>query len=195
MELIGLKPLYSSMIMQNLKRTKFSVTINNAIFELIYFIDSVPHTLAIGVRNENLFFMVEVKKGFIINPYLGKKFGLIYKILGLSPNGASSFSPKNFYDEINKGIPSTTSPKNTPKPYDIAAYRPKVEESHKIYFCGWLDNNVRNEKVRPKNLIKTQQWLDQEAYEMCKKYNISSCWSPHKSKEKSITKPTSILKK
>ncbi|WP_338657032.1 DUF6037 family protein (plasmid) [Sporosarcina psychrophila] len=189
MNLTGLKPLYSSMIQQNIKRTLFRVNLNGAVFELIYFIDSSPHILAIGVRNTEVYFQIEVKSGFVINPYLGKNYGLIYKILGLSPNGSTSFGPKKFFDEINQGIPPITGPKNVPKPSDVAPYRTNVEESKKIYFYGWNDNDIRNNRVSPENLEKTRLWLGEEAYEMCKAYNISSRWTDIISMEKPITKP------
>ncbi|USK36476.1 DUF6037 family protein (plasmid) [Bacillus sp. F19] len=190
MELTGLKPLYSSMIELNLKRTKFSVIINNAVFEFIYFIDSLPHSLAIGVRNNNLYYEIEVKNGFRINPYLGEKYAQIYKILGLSPKGSSPFSPSKFYVEINKRIPTSTSSTNIPKTSDIAPFRRNVEEPDKIYFYGWRDNTTRKENVSAENLKKTRQWLGIEAYEMCKKHNISSCWTAEKSKEKLYGKPS-----
>src|SRR4051812_20219251 len=112
MKLSGLKPLYTSMKANNIKRTKFSININNVIFEIIYFIDSEPHSLAIGVRERNLFFEILVKQGFIINTYLGDKYATIYEILGLSPNSTTRFSPQKFYEEINKRIPTTTSINN-----------------------------------------------------------------------------------
>lgn len=54
MKLTGLEPLYNSMIEQDLQRVKFSITINKAVFSMIYIIDSTPHALAIGVRNKVL---------------------------------------------------------------------------------------------------------------------------------------------
>lgn len=189
MQLTGLEPLYNSMIEQGLQRVKFSITINKAVFSIIYIIDSTPHALAIGVRNKNLFFEVAVKKGFIINPYLGDKYGDICEALGLTSSPSQPFSPKKFYEEINSKIPNTTSPRQLPKPRDFAPYRKDVEEPEKIYFYDWRDNTIRGEKVRPKNLAKTKQWLSEEAYKMCKTYNISSCWTADPSKEKEFTLP------
>ncbi|NBJ71704.1 MULTISPECIES: hypothetical protein [Clostridia] len=67
MKLVGLKTLYNNMRMLDITRTKFNVSINNVIFEIIYFIDSLPHKLAIGIREVNLFFEIDVKNGFTIN--------------------------------------------------------------------------------------------------------------------------------
>lgn len=102
MKLSGLKPLYNSMKANNIKRTKFSININNVIFEIIYFIDSKPHSLAIGVRERNLFFEIKVKHGFVINTYLGDKYATIYEILGLSSNGTTPLVHKNFMKRLTK---------------------------------------------------------------------------------------------
>ena len=90
---------------------------------------------------------------------------------------------RNSTMKINKRIPKRADKRGVPKPRDVAHYRNNVEENEKIYFCGWWDNTVRNEKVQEKNLNKTRKWLSEEAYKMCKKKNISSCWTANQSKE------------
>ena len=172
------------MMEQGIKRTKFSIQINNVIFEAIYFIDSIPNSLAIGVRNENFYFEVNVQKNFHVSAYLGKNYGEICRILGLTPDKNNPYSPTKFFNEINKGIPSYVNKNNMPLPEDIASYRSNVEEADRIYFKGWLDNNLKTQKVRPENLEKTRLWLGEEAHQMCKKHNMSSCWTDKVSKKK-----------
>ncbi|GGI17959.1 hypothetical protein GCM10007380_40540 [Gottfriedia solisilvae] len=181
MELSGLKPLYASMKQQHLERVKFTVLINEVQFEVMYFIDEIPHSLGIGVRAHNFFFEIEVKKDFIINPYLGENYSKIYEILGLTASG-EAFSPVKFFNDINKGIPNSVNKSDVPMPNEIISYRNNVEEADKIYFWTWRDNNVRNEKVSPENLEKTRKLLSYEAYKMCKEKNISSCWTADRTK-------------
>lgn len=171
------------MLAQNMKRTKFRITINKAVFSIIYFIDSKPHKLAIGIHAKNVFFEIPVKKGFIIRAYLGEHYQDVYEALGLSPNSENPFGSRGFFEEINNRIPETTNPGNKPKPRDVIFFRRDVEEADKIYFCGWKDNDIRGEKLSDKNLHKTRQLLDEEAYIMCKTYNISSRWTDEPNKE------------
>lgn len=111
--------------------------INNVIFKTIYFIDSVPHSLAIGVVNENLFFEIPIEKGFRINTFLDKNtYNKICKILGITFDQDNPFSSKKFFDEIHKQIPTSVSLNNVPKSSDIAPFKNDVEEADKIYFCG-----------------------------------------------------------
>jgi hypothetical protein len=57
-----------------------------------------------------------------------------------------------------------------------------IEESEKIYFCEWFDNYKVRKKVKEINLEKTKQILRTDAYLMCKKKNISSCWTDDEEK-------------
>ena len=50
------------------------------------------------------------------------------------------------------------------------------EEETKIYFCGWRRNAV-GQNVRDKNLEKTRSAFGDAKAEMCKRKNISSCWT------------------
>lgn len=177
MELTALKPLYSNMMQQGIERAKFSVQINKVIFEIIYFIDSVPNSLAIGVRNENFYFEVNVQKNFHVSAYLGKNYGEICRVLGLTPNKSNPYSPTKFFNELNQGIPIRINKNNIPLPEQIAPYRSDVEEADRIYFKGWKPHSSNSGNVTDKNLKKTRLWLGEEAYQMCKKKNTSSCWT------------------
>ena len=62
---------------------------------------------------------------------------------------------------------------------DILKIIPKkrdIEEETKIYFCGWRRNAV-GQNVRDKNLEKTRSAFGDAKAEMCKRKNISSCWT------------------
>nr|WP_309248295.1 DUF6037 family protein [Bacillus nakamurai] len=71
--------------------------------------------------------------------------------------------------------------------HEIAELNPTYEDSEKIYFKGWRDNNIRGKKVR--NLQKTRECLGEEAYQICKAYNISSAWTKHKTESKEFYLP------
>nr|WP_283092957.1 DUF6037 family protein [Planococcus sp. MSAK28401] len=182
-----MKLLHSNMKKQQIKKAKFQSKINGIIFNNIFFIDSIPYKLAIGVRDKNLYFEIPVSSEFTIRPYLGDKYGEICKILGLKYDKNNPYSPKKFFESINIGIPSKVCLKDVPLPHEIAPYRSHVNQPEKIYFKGWWDNDLRGEKVQESNLEKTRALLDEEAYKMCKKHNMSSQWSDKSTDEKMVT--------
>lgn len=184
MQLTGLKSLYADMKRQKLERTIFKVLINNISFEVIYFIDSSPHSLAIGVKGKNFFFEIPVEKGFHIKTWLGENYSKVCEILGLKYDETNKYSSNKFFSEINKGIPSKVTNINIPTYKDIAPYRRDVEEADRIYFYGWKENDKTGGNVKPKNLEKTRAWLGENAFRMCKKYNVSSRWTDVSSDEK-----------
>ena len=58
----------------------------------------------------------------------------------------------------------------------VHVYR-DVEEADKVHLCGWRDNTVRKERVSAANLAKTRRLLGQAAYDLCRRRNLSTCWT------------------
>lgn len=182
MKLNGLISFHNSMKSNNLKRAKFIFTYNNVIFDVFFFIDETPYKLCIGVKAENFYFELDVKKGYIIDINIGNKYLKLLEILGLKFNKEKPFKTIYLFIELNKKIPKNISVNNKWKPNDLAKYKRDVEEAEKIYFCGWYDNEKVGKKVREENLEKTKAILGYEAYKMCKEKNISSCWTDNEDK-------------
>lgn len=87
------------------------------------------------------------------------------------------FTPLHFFEALNRRIPK----KFTMRPdykqvLKIAFKRRNIEEEDKIYFCGWR-RNASGQSVREKNLEKTRSAFGDEKAAMCKRKNISSCWT------------------
>lgn len=181
MRLDGLAKLYNDMKANDIKRYKFIFSYNNVIFDVFFFVDEQPFKLAFGVKAENFYFELEVNRGFIINPNIGDKYLKLIEVLGLKYNPQSPFKTIHFFSEFNQKVPQNADKKNKWQPHDTAYYKKNVEESEKIYFCGWFDNEKVGKHVKPKNLEKTKEVLGNEAYEMCSRKNISSCWTADKS--------------
>ncbi len=90
---------------------------------------------------------------------------------------AHKFVPYDFYKVLNERIPEKFAKR--PNYKDILKIIPKkrdIEEETKIYFCGWRRNAV-GQNVRDKNLEKTRSAFGDAKAEMCKRKNISSCWT------------------
>ncbi|AIG26118.1 DUF6037 family protein [Brevibacillus laterosporus] len=180
MKLTGMKELYADMKTKYIKRYKFAFVYKNVIFDVFFFIDEVPFKLIFGVKTHNFYFEMDVNNGFIINTNIGSKYIRLCNILGLKYDPKNPFKTFYLFTEFNKKIPKQADIKNTPIPSDIAYYRRDVEESEKIYFMGWKDNEKRKEKVSPENLNKTRLILGYDAYQICKKKNTSSRWTHDK---------------
>jgi hypothetical protein len=175
---------------QNIERYKFQYKNGKALFDILFFIDESPFILLFGVKSENFSFELEVKNGFIISTKLDNlTYKELCRVLGLTYNPNSVFKPEDFFVDFNRKIPATANTNNQPAPHDIAPYRSVAEDSDKIYFTRWLDNNTTNNHVTEKNLEKTKTLLGQKAYETCKRKNISSCWTDDPTKRRQITNP------
>lgn len=163
---------------QGIQRYKFIFTFNKVDFDVFFFIDEHPYKLSFGVLRHNFYFEVDVNIGFLINPILNPEiYKELIQILQLNYSISGPFSPIYFFEQFNKSIPNIAYRRFVPKPHEIARHIRNVEECDKIYFCGWLDNNIAGNHVQQSNLIKTQKLLSQDAYEMCKEKNISSKWT------------------
>ena len=177
LKLDGLKSPYVDMKEKKIKRCRFPFTFNNVHFDVFFFIDEIPFKLMFGVKAKNFYFEVDVHKGFIIDPNIGDKYLRLCEALGLKFNPNSPFKTVYFFSEFNKTIPKTIENNNYPRTNEIAYYRRDIEESEKIFFMGWKDNEKRGEHVRPENLRKTRLLLGYDAYLRCKEKNISSRWT------------------
>ncbi|EFU43417.1 hypothetical protein PVOR_03650 [Paenibacillus vortex V453] len=189
LKLTGLRELYADMRTKGIKRYKFGFTYNSVSFDIFFFADETPFKLMFGVKAHNFYFEVSVDKGFVIDTNLGDKYTQLRKILGLQYDPDNPFKTFYFFSEFNNRIPKHADDKNKPEPSDIAYYRRDIEESEKIYFMGWRDNEKLKEKVSPENLYKTRMLLDYGAYLICKRKNISSRWTPDKSLAQSFYLP------
>ncbi|MFR4162062.1 MAG: DUF6037 family protein [Paraclostridium sordellii] len=182
MKLDNLINLYNDMKQERINRCKFIFKYNNTVFDVFFFIDEVPFKLALGVRVKNFYLELDVKRGSEVNPYINdrKKYRELISVLELSYNSQTPFSPIYLFSKLNESIPKSIASTTKWKPQDTAQYKRDVEEADKIYFCGWVDNNLVNKKVREQNLKKTKEILGLQAYEMCKSKNISSKWTDRK---------------
>jgi hypothetical protein len=188
MKLDRLEPLYKSMRFHNIERYRFEHKVRVAVFDVFFFTDESPFLLLFGVKAKNFCFELKVKSGFVIDHQLdGLTYKGLCKVLELEYDPENPFSPWNFFSEFNSNIPKVAFANQKSKPQDVASYRRFSEEPDKVYFCGWRDNDKRDEKV--KNLAKTRTLLGEKAYQRCKDKNISSCWTANEKAAIEVTLP------
>jgi len=190
MHLSNLKQVYVNMRTNNIERYRFTFEYRNVKFDVFLLIDESPFILMFGVKAKNIYFEIEVKRGFNVNDTIPKEtYKKLCEALGLKYDPMNKFKPSDFFTEFNKRIPHKFNTRNKAKPHEIGTYRKKYEESEKIYFIGWRDNNIRNESVRPRNLEKTRTLIGEDAYNRCKDNNISSCWAGDPSRAIEVVLP------
>lgn len=115
------------------------------------------------------------------DPYLGHDMGNLMRILGIvGRHGGNPWSARKFLDHVQSssaGISSHWSSHRIRTALDLpAAYRKDVEESDKVYWCGWRQNPPGKHQSEA-NYQKTLRWLGGEIAELCRSMNVSTCWS------------------
>ena len=189
MKLTEIAPLLKDMGLKKVKQDKFAFTYNNVKFDVIILIDREPFEVLFGVVDENYFFALKLFKGYELENLSDEVFYKLCDILKLKPS-KEDFNSHKFLKYFAKHIPQKYSGKKI-EPEEIAIHKKGfINESDKIYFKGWLTHIRDGRNVR--NLEKTKALLGDEAYEYCKKHNISSCWSDKREDKKAYYPPNRI---
>lgn len=184
-----LRNLHVLMRQEDIKRYKFRFRYADVEFEAIFFTDQVPFSLLFGAIGTGFSFELNVKIGYDINCSLSNdKYYQLRKVLGIPKGMNNPFKVSDFVNEFKSRIPNKVTNSGKVMPQDVIRYRSNVEEANKIYFMGWRDNSLINEKVSPENLEKTRLLIGEDIYEICKRKNLSSKWTDKKRLEKPITK-------
>lgn len=173
----GLKTLHDDMKKKREERAIFPFEFKGKNFSCIFLTDIIPYRLyltTLGIHSE--VFELEIEKGYNAKCFIdGYKELIGYLEIKYDP--AHKFVPYDFYKVLNERIPEKFAKR--PNYKDILKIIPKkrdIEEETKIYFCGWRRNAV-GQNVRDKNLEKTRSAFGDAKAEMCKRKNISSCWT------------------
>lgn len=170
-------------------RCRFRFRLHAGEFDVFFFVDGNPYVLALGAIGHNFYFEIKIDPRTYETPAVFDKedYYSLCKILGLRRNPENKFTPSAFLQHLNDAIDGVEFYPVTPR--DLSPYRRDVEESAKIWFCGWLDNTTTGHHVTIANLTKTRRWLGEKAYLRCKEKNISSRWTDDQSKAKTFTLP------
>lgn len=186
MKLYQIYPLLQDMRRNEVKQDKFSFQYANLQFQVIFLIEREPYELLFGIVDHNFSFTLCLHRGFELDDMPDDVYFYLRRLMKLQKCDEVLTSYKLMQYFAAK-IPKKYSGRKV-EPHEIAVYKQRnVPESEKIYFKGWRSHETDGRHVQ--NLEKTRQWLGDEAYEYCKKYNISSCWSEHPSERKQYYAP------
>lgn len=178
MKLPGLSALYKQMKRDGEMRSKIEYKHGIVTFDVLFLIDETPFSLMFGAKGHNVSFEFKVGQGFAVNPTIPNDvYRALCNALGLVFDRENPFRISSFLQDFSNSVPHLLGTRTKAKPQDVARHRRYVEESDKIYFCGWRDNTKRSEHVTAKNLQKTRELLGEAVYLSCKARNISTCWT------------------
>ena len=168
------------------KQDKFSFRYANLQFQVIFLIEREPFELLLGVVDHNFSFTLCLHRGFELDEMPDDVYFYLRRLMKLQKCDEVLTSYK-FMQYFASRIPKKYSGKKV-EPHEIAVYKQRnVPEAEKIYFKGWRSHETDGRHVQ--NLEKTKKWLGNDAYEYCKKYNISSCWSDRQNERKPYYSP------
>jgi hypothetical protein len=177
MRLEVLDRLAASMRAQQIDVQLFEHRHGRGRFDVFFFVGQ-PSEMLVGARSADppLAFSVEVHPEGKFNPFLGDQYGLLCEFLGLRPNPENPFSPTAFFQQMELSIPLVAQHARVPPRAAIAQYG-RMEDSDKLHFVGWRDNTSRGTSVSKENLEKTRRLLGWSAFDLCRRGNVSSCWT------------------
>lgn len=186
MKLFEIKSLLQDMRRNKVKQDKFSFRYANIEFQVIFLIEREPYELLFGVVDHNFSFTLCLHKGFELDEMPDDVYFSLRRLMKLQKCDEVLTSYK-LIQYFASRIPKKYSGKKV-EPHEVAVYKQRnIPEADKIYFKGWRSHETDGRHVQ--NLEKTRLWLGNEAYEYCKKYNISSCWSNQPSERKTYYSP------
>ena len=186
MKLFNLKPLYYDCKEKNIYRQAFSFQYKNKDVSVLYLTDEIPHKIYLYFKETNVQFGLNIEKGFHMDDYLGDNYKLLVKGLNLPYDAYSPLKPSHFFTELNNHIPSEAFKARIPKPHEVVSFIPLVDDKL-IYFKCWRLLDRSKNTVTSENLNKIRLLIGEQAYQYCKKQNISATFTSKEYYKKSDT--------
>lgn len=185
-QLNGLRSLYRDMRKEKRAHEHFQVNYAKRLFDCIFYVDTDPFELLIGMVGEQWASVVKVERGFYASMDDTDFFALC-NLLNLNP-GKNTFTSSVFLQSIAKSAPSKVSPDLIPPDVHVKInpkIREQIDEADKIYFVRWSPQGKR----AARNFKKTEKLVGKAAADFCRSHNISSCWTDDPNKARKLTNP------
>lgn len=176
-EFTGLRTLHKDMMTKKEERATFPFEFKGKAFSCIFLTDIIPYRLYLTTLGLHpMVFELEIERGYKAKCFIDDYKSLI-EYLEIRYDPTHKFVPGDFFEALNKRIPKEFMRRPDYKHIiKIASKKRKIEEETKIYFCGWR-RNAPEQNVTEKNLEKTRSAFGDTKAELCKRKNISSCWT------------------
>lgn len=154
MQISGLKELHKDMRRNSVTRTQFQYIHNQVAFDVLFFTDSFPYKLLFGAIGEKCCFVVNVKPGYSIDPFLQPKsaYNDLCRVLGIEYDPENPFSTAKFFRHFAEAVPHTITTTKEPKTL-LNTQANLNDDGDKIFFSHWR-NNGDSSHVTGANLEK-----------------------------------------
>ncbi|EAG6774568.1 hypothetical protein FZX04_02005 [Listeria monocytogenes] len=176
MILENFKPLFTAMNKDGERRQRFTIEYNGVRVHILFLADLEPFLLMFGIQDTNEYFELEMNRNFEVSSFFAKDlYRKLIDIFNIRYDPNHKFTPNDFLDFVNNNVPNyryTEKIENS----DVLKYKRYVEDSDKIYFCGWIYHTTKS-NAQSSNLNKTRILLGEAAYNRCCERNISSKWT------------------
>ncbi len=176
-----LEQLHTDMQANSEDRVIFPFSYNHKDFSCIFLTDINPYRLYLtALGKENLSFEFSVDSKYRTDAYIDHYRELIsYLEIKYDPN--HTFKPIDFFDALNKKMPTRFTKKPSYKDVIRINSGKKVEKIGEPNFCGWRRSPTG--RVTEENLEKTRRAFGDKYAEMSRGKGISSCWTADDNKE------------
>ena len=186
MRAIAFKPLTADMKNNGIDKEHYCFDYNGFRFDVILSIISNGYEILVAIHAHNWGCVLNMDNNFIVEMPDSDYYSL-RAILHLNWK-TNHFNSSLFLQLLSKKAP-TRSSRTGVNYHELRQYLPyrHVEESNKIYFCGWNDHT--KDKRTARNFDKTEFYLGKKVADYCRKNNISSLWSDIPRDERNVTNP------
>ena len=186
MRAIAFKPLTDDMKNNGIDKEHYCFDYNGFRFDVILSIISNGYEILVAIHAHNWGCVLNMDNNFIVEMPDSDYYSL-RAILHLNWK-TNHFNSSLFLQLLSKKAP-TRSSRTGVNYHELRQYLPyrHVEESNKIYFCGWNDHT--KDKRTARNFDKTEFYLGKKVADYCRKNNISSLWSDIPRDERNVTNP------
>lgn len=178
MKCLKFSPLLRDMKANNIDKEHYSFVYNKLKFDVIIAITKVNYEILLAAHSVNWGCALEMNFDLEVE-MPNEVYRSLCDILHLSWQ-KDKFNSSKFLFLLSEKAPKKSSLQNVD--YQelrcYVRYR-SVEDSDKIYFCGWNDH-IKDRKTA-RNFDKTEFFFGLQAAEYCRIHNISSLWTdkPH----------------
>jgi hypothetical protein len=176
----NLERLHTDMQERRAGRTVFPFEFRGRGTSCVFLADVRPMLLYITTLGANPFSVeLKINRNYETESYVDRNFRELMRYFGIwgNPDADEDFTPTDLFKALDKQIPAFHGEQPTHgQVLRAAAGHRIIEESEKIYFCGWKRNPM-GAKVSDKNYEKTRLAFGQREADWRRGNNLSSKWS------------------
>lgn len=189
MRCLAFEPLTIDMEDNNVEKEHYSFDYNGFRFDVILSIVSRGYEILIAIHTHNWGCVLQMNNDYVVE-LTNEDYYSLCDILHLNWS-KNHFSSSVFLRLLSEQAPRHSNGQGV-EYRELRRFLPyrHVDESHKIYFCGWNDHSQDLRKAR--NFDKTEFYFGKKVADYCRENNISSMWSDIPNNERPPINPWNL---